>query len=335
MILNQKHADLLSEQVEVGLRGDFERGWKIAEELRSMAPHCRRATFNRGWYEMMRGDLLEGFHCLDYGRWEKVFGDQPLPTNKPIFHGEDIRGKHLLMCSEGGLGDEIINVRFAKNFAQLGAKVTVTCDPSLMSVFSRVPGVSSVVAHRAAPDIYHDFWVPAMSAGSVLNITYGSLSGSPYLSMDPEYDKKWKQIVATKFRPGDLKVGLRFYGNPEFEHEQLRRFPQAELINCLDGQPWVNLQKEETDLPLQSWEDTLGLINQLDVVITSCTSVAHASAALGKETWVLTPVMPYYVWAKPGRDSAWYDSVRLFRQAKFGSWENVFAEVKQALKERR
>ncbi|MDG0815787.1 glycosyltransferase family protein [Bdellovibrio svalbardensis] len=334
MILNQKHADLLNEQVAAGLRGDFQRGWQIAEELKSVAPLCRKAAFNRGWYEMNRGDLLAGLRCLDNGRWEKVFGDQPLPTTKPIYRNEDLRGKNLLLCGEGGLGDEILNIRFAQNFAEKGAQVTVTCDPSLMSVFARVPGVASVVAHRAAPDVFHDYWVPAMSAGSVLNTTYESLRGSTYLSVDREYDRKWQQIVSTKFRSEDLKLGLRFYGNSNFEQDSLRRFSPESLIQTLNGRPWVNLQKEETDLPMQSWEDTLGLLNQLDLVITSCTSVAHASAALGKETWVLVPIMPYYPWAQPGSTSGWYNSVRIFRQKTIGSWQAVFAEVHEALNER-
>lgn len=330
-IISQRHADLLNEQVQVGLRGDFKRGWDIAQELKQIAPHCHRAAFNRGWYEMYHGNLLEGFRCLDHGRWEKTFGDQPLPTNKPIYHGEDLQGKHLLLCSEGGLGDEIINVRFAKNFADLGAKVTVTCDPSLKSVFARVPGVSSVVSHRAAPDVYHDYWVPAMSAGSVLEMSYEKLSGEPYFTSSPEFEKKWQEIVSRGAPAGTPKIGLRFYGNPKFEHEQHRRFPKEGLINTLEGKPWWNLQIEESPLPLASWEDTLGLISQLDLVITSCTSVAHASAALGKETWVIVPLLPYYVWAKPGSQSPWYNSVRLFRQKEFGQWDTVFTEIKEAL----
>ncbi len=96
----------------------------------------------------------------------------------------------------------------------------------------------------------------------------------------------------------------------------------------------MSLQKESTSLPLVSWEDTLAAIEQLDLVITSCTSVAHASAALGKETWVIVPILPYYLWALPGKRSPWYKSVRLFRQKKFGDWSEVMLEISQALSQR-
>ena len=322
----------LEEQVQAGLRGDFARGWEIAEELARLSPACNRAAFNRAWYEMMRGDLFKGLELLDRGRWENAFGDKPLPTNKPIYRNENLKDKNLLLCAEGGLGDEIINVRFAKDFADLGAKVTVTCDPSLKSVFARVPGVSAVVGHKAAPEVYHDYWVPGMSAARVLEYNYKKLTGTPYLFADPEFSQKWKNLFAQNFpTDGALKIGLRFYGNQKFEHEQHRRFPIQGLIDAVSPHKWVSLQKEDTPLPLETWEDTLAAISQLDLVITSCTSVAHAAAALGKPTWVLVPILPYYVWALPGETSPWYKSVRLFRQKKFGEWDNVFAEINAAL----
>jgi hypothetical protein len=72
-------------------------------------------------------------------------------------------------------------------------------------------------------------------------------------------------------------------------------------------------------------------MDQLDLVISSCTSIAHLSAAMGKETWVVVPAMPYYPWARPGRKSDWYPSVTLFRQKCFGEWIPPFVEIKECL----
>ncbi|HAG91426.1 MAG TPA: hypothetical protein DCL41_06125 [Bdellovibrionales bacterium] len=321
---------LLSEQVEAGLRGDFKRGKEISQILEKKYPQNNRAAFNRAWYKMRDGDLLEGLKLLDHGRWLSVFGDQPLPTSKPIYQkGNPLKGKSVLVCSEGGLGDEIINARFVQDFAKQGAKVVLTCDPSLTSVFSRIEGVSAVIGHRRSPEVYHDYWVPAMSAARVLEYTNRKLTGEPYLKVHPDYEEKWRKAFKKLKGP---KIGVRFYGNPKFEHEQFRKFPKSLLWKAVEGFEAVNLQKEETDLDLSSWEDTLGVISQLDLVITSCTSVAHASAALGKATWVVTPILPYYIWALPGETSPWYQSVKLYRQTKFGFWEDVFEKIKLDLK---
>ena len=324
----------LDQQVAATLRGDFAEGWRIAELLEATAPDDPRAKFNRAWYEMRRGNLLEGLRLLDHGRWVNAFGDKPLPTDRPIYRDEDLRGRHVLLCSEGGLGDEIINARFARHFAERGAKVVLTSDPSLRSAFARIQGVAAVINHKAAPEVHHDYWVPGMSAARILNIENHSLSGRPYLSPDPAYVAKWRPVVDAHFGSSAPRLGLRFYGNPEFEHEQHRRFPARDLVTALGGRPWINLQKEETKLDLRTWEDTLAVLSLLDLVITSCTSVAHAAAALGRETWIIVPIMPYYIWALPGERSPWYDTARLFRQTKFGEWSDVFEEIKIALEDR-
>lgn len=328
----QPFSPLLDEQVQAGLRGDFKRGWEIAEELMRTHPHCNRAKFNRAWYEMMRGDLFKGLELLDAGRWERAFGDKPLPTQKTIYRNEDLHGKKLLICSEGGLGDEIINARFASEFAIKGADVTLTCDPTLMSIFARIDGVKSVVAHKSAPDVYHDFWVPAMSAARILEKTYQTLNGMPYLKADPAAVEHWNLALQHNGYPKNkTRIGLKFYGNPKFEHEQHRRFPIQELIDTVAPRPWINLQLEDKKIPIQNWEDTLAVLENLDLVITSCTSIAHASAALGKPTWVIVPILPYYVWAQPGDKSSWYNSVELFRQTEFGNWKSVFKKIELAL----
>ncbi len=328
------HLPLIDQQLISGLRGDFKKGQQLADELKRLSPTCNKAAFNRAWYEMRNGNLLEGLKLLDAGRWEKVFGDPPLPTNKSIYHSENIHGKYLLMCSEGGLGDEIINARFATDFARKGAKVILTCDPGLASTFSRIEGVSAVVGHRRTPEIYHDYWVPAMSAARILEYEYKDLSGEAYLTVDPEYKKKWAEYFNKNYSQNKIKIGLRFYGNPKFEHEQFRRFNPQDLISAVESvttDPWINLQKEETDLPIKNWEDTLAVIDQLDLIITSCTSVAHASAALGKKTWIIVPILPYYMWSYPSETSAWYKSVKLYRQEKFQDWSSTFIQIKKDL----
>jgi hypothetical protein len=83
---------------------------------------------------------------------------------------------------------------------------------------------------------------------------------------------------------------------------------------------------------LETFEDTMSAINQLDVVVSSCTSIAHASAALGKRTIVLSPLMSYYIWAEPGEKSSWYgDNVTILKQSKPRSWEGVFERLSELI----
>jgi hypothetical protein len=66
-------------------------------------------------------------------------------------------------------------------------------------------------------------------------------------------------------------------------------------------------------------------------VISSCTSVAHLAGAMGVPTWIIVPVLNYYIWSVPGDKSPYYDSVKLFRQKKFGCWKHPISELKKNL----
>lgn len=292
-----------------------------------------RVIFNLGWHEMRHGNLAEGLRKMDAGRFIKCFGNDPIPGQ--IWKNESLENKTLLFRSEGGLGDEIINFRFAKHFQDLGARVVVSCHKSLIQFFSKHGFIT--ITEQAIPYINYDYWVPGMSALHVAGYDQNTLSGKPYLTAEP------KTLYS---KPGTLKVGIRWAGNPKFEHEQHRKFDPQPLIDlhelpgvtlyslqrdedCIDGLPFADLRNQ-----LMTWDDTASTIMGLDLVITSCTSVAHLSAALGKETWVVIPVMPYYIWAKPGKKSVWYDSVTLFRQEKYGDWSHPLKAIWEELSKR-
>ena len=95
-----------------------------------------------------------------------------------------------------------------------------------------------------------------------------------------------------------------------------------------------DLPFEDLEPNLKTWEDTASYMSSMDLIITSCTSTAHMSAALGIETWVIVPVLPYYLWAVPKNKSAWYDSVTLFRQEIYGNWDAPLKAIEEALKQK-
>ncbi|MNT10707.1 hypothetical protein D3C72_1455500 [compost metagenome] len=206
-----------------------------------------------------------------------------------------------------------------------------------------MPEVSSVVQREACPGVYHNSWLPAMSAIHLLGLEQRDLDGSAYLRPHPERMRSWQNRVDSCSNR-KLKIGIRWAGNPQFEHQQLRKFPPSLLLGLREV-PGVQLFSFQRDndllsLPenvvdlapqLKDWEDTAAALSQMDLVISSCTSVAHMSAALGQKTWIVVPALPYYPWAVPGTDSPWYDSVQLVRQPCYGDWHSVERELRQKL----
>lgn len=307
---------------------------EISEDiLRSQPQDDLRVLFNLGWHEMRHANMKKAFEHFNYGRFIDVFGLPPVQGK--IWKDEPLEGKTLLFRCEGGYGDQILNFRFAKRFEEMGARVLVSCAPEIKDLFSRHGFIC--VDNETVSGAHYDYWVPAMSTPYILGMEYDDLDGSPYIA-----PLEKRNLFAKK---GNLKVGIRWSGSPDFEDEQHRRFPPDLMIdlhatpnttfyslqrdeNTVDGLPFADMREQ-----MKSWEDTASIIAGLDLVITSCTSIAHLSASMGIPTWVVVPIMPYYTWAVPGNKSKWYDSVTLFRQKKYGEWSEPFDEIRLRLNE--
>ena len=300
--------------------------------------HC----FNRGWFMLQEGNYQLGSKLCEYGRALNTYGSPPAYTDKPLFNPEqhNIKDKTLIINLEGGYGDEIIHSRFAQTYKELGAKkVYLAAAPELVDLLSSVPGVDKVILRNQYQEYEHDFWLPGFSAGWLAGHTFESIPNEQYIFPKQDSIDVWKQIINSP----KLKVGIRWAGNPKFEHQQYRRFPENFILNLAKYSEiqLYSLQRDNNilELPntiidlqhlLLSWDDTAAAIANLDLVITSCTSIAHLSATMGKKTSVMVPILPYHTWCYNSPDSTtspYYKSVKLYRQQEKSKWNKTFQNL--------
>jgi hypothetical protein len=147
-------------------------------------------------------------------------------------------------------------------------------------------------------------------------------------------------------------VGFVWAGNAAQEQDIVRSCPLASFagLAAIPGIAWFSLQKEADETALRSawpadsrvfalgpaladFADTAAAICELDLVITVDTAVAHLAGALGRPTWTLLAHTPDWRWQLDRLDSAWYPTMRLFRQPRWGDWASVFTAVAAALRE--
>ena len=351
--------------LQLQLEGRHEEARELSDKLEKIGPQeildpkgkntqdiWMRHCFNRGWFMMQDGDYQKGCQLLENGRFLNVYGSPPLQTQAPIYNPKvhDIKGKSIIVSLEGGFGDEIIHARFATTYKTMGAeKVYVAAAPELVSLFSRIPGVDKVILRNQSHTVSHDYWVPGFSSGWVAGHTFEDFANDPYIFGRPESIEIWKTMITAKEKTP--KIRLRWAGNPKFEHQQFRRFPVDFITNLnkyKDELALFSFQRDHNviQLPegindlqyfLLSWEDTTAAIQNLDLLITSCTSLAHLAGAMGKETWVIVPCLPYHTWTYKSPESTsspYYKNVRIFRQKTYGKWNDVFQELYKALEEK-
>jgi hypothetical protein len=333
---------LIDQQLNLMVRGRFDDAWRIAEQLEEELPNDPRVKFNRGWFLINQGKFQEGFQCLEYGRTLNVYGSGKINTTKPIWDQSDLTGKTVIINLEAGYGDNIIFARFATEVWKRNGTCILCCDKSLHSLFLRIPGVKNCITLDQVASTYHDFWIPGFSCSWLFGHEHDTMPNEPYISAKSESVEIWKNIINVE----NPKIGIRWSGNPKFEHQQFRIFPPKNLINLHKEHKhlqFYSLQRDDDliELPdeikdlqhiMFSWEDTAACIENLDLVITSCTSIAHLASAMGKPTWVIVPLLPYHIWANGGDHSPWYQkTTKIFRQTEFGDWSKTFQSVNENL----
>ena len=152
--------------------------------------------------------------------------------------------------------------------------------------------------------------------------------------------------LGPKVRP---RIGIAWSSTSGFKNDAKRSLLLSEFIKALpdQGYDYICLQKEikECDKDalasrrdilffgedLQNFGDTAALTECVDLVVSTCTSIPHLSASLGKPTWILLSFIPDWRWLLNREDSPWYPSVKLFRQEKLNDWDGVLARVKISL----
>jgi hypothetical protein len=173
------------------------------------------------------------------------------------------------------------------------------------------------------------FWVPMMSLPATLGLTEEGLWRGTYLSPLGN-----KGIENKKF-----KIGIKCSGNPFFAQDEYRKIPLDLMLSYLPKEAelyYIDKLKVNhprvTDLAdeINSWEDTLDLIDSMDCIVSSCTSLVHAAGAIGKTTFVAVPIAEYYIWTSSRRDhsSPWYgDNFHVMKQKQLRDWNQPLAEI--------
>lgn len=317
----------------------------IRQELKSLSLSDEkrvRLNFNLGAYELLKDEFQSGLRkFLFEGRKLDLWKKPQLPFK--FWEGDIQPGKEIILLAEAGIGDEFINIRFMKHLEKLGMKpVWFSTNQDMVDIFNRC-GYRSISKINEGQFSADTFWTHSMDIPIFLNLQYDDLWDGPYISAQPS-------LADNIVKPStSLKVGLRWQGNPDYDHDLHRSVPLKDFYDVIKDadvdlyslQRDVGLE-ELDDFPdivdlsdqLKSFEVTLSVISKLDLIITSCTSIAHAAAAMGKKVVVFTPISSYYVWCHSGSQSPWYgDNVKLIRQTKPRVWDDPKKELEQYLKQ--
>jgi len=310
------------------------------------------------------GDYSQGWTLYESRHRTRRKGVMPhLNPELPRWANDSLEGMdRLLVVSEQGLGDTLQFIRYVKYLKDLGVFCECVVQPPLVSLLQQsdlADCVHSLDAFELNPALQS--WMPLMSLPGLLDVQPDDVKQTaPYLKLESGLVNSWAEILNSPSKPSK-RIALNWTGNVSIENTFLkgRSFPLALLQPLIEGSPrsyeFVSLQKGIGSEQLVSlfesqpeirdrftthqqlvdqelgFDQTAAVLLNTDLLITNDTAIAHLAGALGHPTWLLLKWSPDWRWGLNGTTTAWYPSLRLFRQPTEGDWHSVVRELIQEL----
>lgn len=307
--------------------------------------------FAPGYLELAQVLLMRGKWRAGWRAYESRYrlpGTKHLLPRLPSepWNGRSINGP-LVLIADQGYGDCFQFMRYIPLAATCCGTVTLMRSEPLAGLIDTVPGVGA--CHARWEDL------PPHPAHCTLSGLPGLFdtrpetipSGVGLLRVDSGAAARWRARVLSLAGDVRLRVGLAWSGRADYADNYLRsvppdrlapltRVPKTRLFSLQYGAPpetAAALGLVDTTAEQTPFREAAALMQQLDLVITTDTAVAHLAGALRRPTWLMLAHAPDWRWGPSGVRSAWYPSLRLFRQDVSRRWEPVIAQVETALRE--
>ncbi len=308
----------------------------------ALRPDYAQAHFNRAHALLLTGNFAEGWQEYE---WRFAVAGYDRNFGRPLWSGEPLAGRTILVHAEQGFGDTLHFVRYVPAVAERGGRVVIEAPRELVRLLRTVAGAAAVVAagERLPEFSCH---CPLLSLPRALATNFSTIPGAvPYLRVPPEASAAWAERIAAApgldIGPG-LRVGVVWAGTTQ----RVADIRMLQPLFDVAGASWFSLQVGDRagDLSLldgvnivdlASWLDdfaeTAAAICRVDLVLSVDTAVAHLAGALGRPTWLILPYNPDWRWLLERADSPWYPTARLFRQKRPNDWSGVISDVAAAL----
>ena len=309
------------------------------------------ALDNKALALLMKQQWKEGWECYrkTAGRLKQRQLRAYRDPEEPMWQGQ--KGTVVVYGTQG-IGDEL---GFASCIpdAMEKADVIVDCDHRLEGLFRRSFPKAKVYGTRFKDATWTadvDYSIPVDCLPQLFRNRTEDFPGTPYLKADPERRIQWKALFETFRKP---VIGIAWTGGLANTGKKKRSLTLEDLepvFRSCDA-TWVSLEYRNRDDEIQAfyektgiqihqykrathtedYDDTAGLVAELDLVLSVTTAIIHLAGALGKECWIFTPSKPRWLYGLEGESLPWYRSVKLFRQENGESWEPRVKDVAKLL----
>ncbi|MFH0781413.1 MAG: TIGR03032 family protein [Pseudomonadota bacterium] len=310
-----------------------------------LEPDYQLARHNLGMTLLMLGDYQQGLAECEYRQQPPFFAQ--FKTNHPRWDGKHLLNKTLMLHTEQNDSDAIQFLRFLPMAADCCDHLLMVCPPALQQLFSQRPEITEFHnADQTTPPVF-DAYLPLMSLPHTLALTKEQIlqPAAPYLHGDST------RVPLPAKKTPLLRVGLFWSADalPLQDGHKACTLADFQPLLQSEGIEFVGLQMDSpgshnlagkaqlTDMSAQikDYNDVASILSQVGLCIAIDSPVAHLAGAMGVPTWALLHHRADWRWGMNGDTTAWYPSMRLFRQQTAGLWEDLVLKIVDALAKQR
>jgi tetratricopeptide (TPR) repeat protein len=330
-------------------QGNLDQAIKNFSRALRIKPQLAEAHWNRSFTYLLNVNFMDGWRDYEWrfqqAKWKTLY---PHRYNGSRWDGITCPDKTIFIHDEQGLGDTLQFVRYIPLVKSRCQRVIFETRKSLIPLLQGFPGIDKIVVRSSYPNSAEnwDIYVPLLSLPKIFETKLETIPAKvPYIYADAGKVAYWQdRLAGNEFKVGIVWAGRPLHTNDRNRSCKLKQFlplskiPGIQLIGLQKGEATAQTQNMPAETVLtnygeefEDFTDTAGLIENLDLVISVDTAVAHLAGAMGKPVWVLLPFVPDWRWMMNREDSPWYPSMRLFRQKTHGEWAPVFQRVEEEL----
>jgi tetratricopeptide (TPR) repeat protein len=335
-----------------GLGVALQRQNRLDEALASyrkasaLQPGYVQSSVNESLILLLLGRYEEAWPKYEWRR--RLSTMRRVERTQPLWQGNEIASKTILLHSEQGFGDSLQFMRYVPLVAERARHVILEVPRALVRLAASLPIDNLTIVPNDLTPPAADLQCPLMGLPRIFGTRADSIPGRvPYLSPRRPIVERWSKILGGDPR---LKVGIVWAGSIAHKGDRSRSIALERLapLFALNGVAWHSLQvgppAKDVDRLAQGaivdlssrlgdFAETAGALLNLDLLVAVDTAVAHLGGALARPTWIMLPFAPDWRWMLEREDSPWYPTVRLFRQPSPGDWDSVIARIGRALAE--
>ncbi|MBL6455553.1 tetratricopeptide repeat protein [Belnapia sp. T6] len=306
----------------------------------ALRPDHAEARWNLAIADLLLGDWDTGWEGAEV-RWAvPSFPSRPRSFAQPLWQGEALEGRTLLLHAEQGFGDSIMMLRYLPLVAARGGRLLLELPAELLPLAAGLPA-EPIAAGSPLPNF--DLHCPLLSLPHAFGTRPETVPPAPYLRPPEEAAARWAGRLPAD--GGPPRVGLVWAGRPTHRNDANRSIGLAALapLLAMPGLRFYGLQAgpraaeigalglapqiEDLSPLLADFGETAAALARLDLLVAVDTAVLHLAGALGRPFRALLPFAPDWRWMLGREDTPWYPTGRLLRQARPGDWSAPLAAL--------